>query len=452
VPARRLSVAVAVIVLALISSTPRARANGRFPQAQAILTVPGGDGSTVFLRATFGLLLSRDAGASWRWLCERALGYEGAWDPPIAVTRDGRLWVGLARGLVSTLDGCTVEPSDELAGEQITDLTVGPDLETVWALTGAPDKRGAVWRRARRPGVGGWEQRGLLPEGIHPMTLEVAPSMPSRVYVTAQPYGSVRGWLWTSRDGGQSFTVAKNELAHTGPLFIAAVDPRNASRVVLRHLHTTGSAVLVTVDGGRTFKETLSMDSAMFGFARSEDGATLYAGSGLAADGLFRSTDGGEHFARVSNHGVLCLHAGPSGRLYACENPFTLGAPAIAVSADEGRTVTSLAAFADVKGAVRCGADAGGALCAAAWPETFAQLLAPRAGSDGGPPLSAPPPSDAGALGAGAPPPARRSCGCALVGRSAPDRAALSAGAIPLALWARTRRRRRRSGPREDAG
>ncbi|MBA3780037.1 MAG: pseudouridine-5'-phosphate glycosidase [Chloroflexi bacterium] len=57
--------------------------------------MPSSDGSTIFLRATFGILVSRDAGKTWQWICERALGYEGSWDPPIAVTRDGRLWVGL---------------------------------------------------------------------------------------------------------------------------------------------------------------------------------------------------------------------------------------------------------------------------------------------------------------------------------------------------------------------
>ncbi len=417
-----------------------ARANGRFPQAQAILTVPSGDGSTVFLRTTFGILLSRDAGASWRWICERTLGYGGTWDPPIAVTRDGRLWVGLERGLVSTIDGCAVETSAELDGEQLVDLTTDAKGETLWALTGAPDKRGAVWGRLTSPGSV-WTKLGLLPDDIHPMTLEVAPSNPSTMYVTAQPYGTVRGWLWRSDDGGKTFRVAKNDLAHTGPLFIAVVDSKDANRVVLRHLHTTGSTVLVTTDSGKTFRETLSMETAMFGFTKGADGKTLYAGSGRPADGIFRSTDRGEHFERVSNHGVLCLHDAPGGRLFICENPFTLGGSAIAVSLDRGRTVSSLATFADVRGPVACAAAP--SLCEGAWPETLAQFLPREAGPP--PATSAAPSRTSDAGGPVAAVAARRSCLCDAVGAptTAPERGwVIAGGGLPLLAWTRMRRRR----------
>ena len=439
--------------LALVCSTRDARANGRFPLAQAFESVPGGDGSTIFLRTTFGILVSRDAGGSWQWICERALGYDGSWDPPIAVTRDGRLWVGLERGLVSTVDGCQVDTAHELDGEQVKDLTVDPKGETLWALTGAPDKAGAIWRRAPPrgdagaaggSGAGTWQRMGMLPANINPMTLEIAPSKPSRIYVSGQPYGTVRGWLWRSDDGGKTITGAANELAHDGPFFIAAVDPKDPNRVLLRHLHTTGSTVLVTSDAGKTFKEVLSMDSAMFGFAKSADGVTYYAGSGLAQDGIFRSGDRGEHFERVSNHGVLCLHDA-SDRLFVCENPTTLGGPAIGLSRHRGASVTTIATFGDVRGPVACSAeggaalDAGGGLCAAAWPETRIAVL-PRA----------PRVVDAGAAGAEAgtaveAPPARRStCGCEVVGIAEKplDHAWLTTGLLPLVVWGRARSRR----------
>lgn len=450
--------------LVLVCSTRTAHANGRFPQAQAIETVPGGDGSTVFLRATFGVLLSRDAGKTWRWICERALGYEGTWDPPIAVTRDGRLWVGLERGLSSTLDGCTVDTSAELAGEQVKDLTIDPRGETLWALTGAPDKRGAIWRRSITDGgTGTWQRMGLLPEDVNPMTLEVAPSRPSRIYVTGQPYRTVRGQLFRSDDGGKTLTGAANDLAHTGPFFIAAVDARDPDRVLVRHLHTTGSTVVLTTDAGKTFKEVLAMPSAMFGFAKSPDGLAYFAGSGLPEDGIFRSTDRGEHFERVSNHGVLCLHAAASGALFVCENPFTLGGPGIGLSIDRGKTVTPIARFVDVQGPVACEGDAAAGLCADAWPETLASFLPgdagaasawagdagkrPRSRGDGGTRPGGGKDGDGGTQpDAGL---ARRStCGCIVVGapesahRSAPDPVWLIAGLFPLLVWGRARRRR----------
>jgi hypothetical protein len=450
----RRSFAVAIIIVALISST-RAHANGRFPTAQAIETVPGSDGSTVFLRATFGVLVSRDAGKTWRWICERALGYDGQWDPPIAVTRDGRLWLGLERGLVSTLDGCTLDTASELTGEQVKDLTVDARGETLWVLTGAPDKRGAVWRRSILDAGSPWQRMGLLPEDIHPMTIEVAPSSSPaapRLYVSGQPYGTVRGGLFRSDDGGKTFTGGKNDLAHTGPFFIAAVDPKDPNRVLVRHLHTAGSTVLLTADGGKTLKEVLAMDSAMFGFAKSADGVTYFAGSGLAKDGIFRSTDRGEHFERVSNHGVLCLHSAPKGALFICENPFTLGGTGIGMSADQGKSIVPLAAFAEVKGPISCdpsqGPDAAAGLCADAWPETLASFVPPpdagaRRSRDGGTRSN----RDGGRNDGGAEPepapPRRSACGCVAVGASEtpPDRAWLTAGLLPLVMWGRARRR-----------
>jgi hypothetical protein len=292
---------------------------------------------------------------------------------------------------------------------------------------------------------------GELPENINPMTIEVAPSRSSRIYVTGQPYGTVRGWLWKSDDGGKTITGTKNGLANTGPFFIAAVDPKDPNRVLLRHLHTTGSTVLVTPDGGKTFKEVLSMESAMFGFAKSPDGLTYFAGSGLPEHGLYRSTDRGEHFERVANHGVLCLHDAPGGRLFACENPATLGGPGIALSTDRGRTVSTIATFADIQGPVSCegtdaaiGPDAAGGLCADAWPEMRASVLPRDAGvrarRDGGT-------IDSG-LDAGStidPAPARRStCGCVVVGdsKTTADLAWLTTGLLPLVVWGRARRRR----------
>ena len=397
------------------------------------MTVPGSDGSTVFLRATFGILVSRDGGKTWRWICERALGYTGTWDPPVAVTRDGRLWVGLERGLSSTLDGCQVERVTELAGETIKDLTTDPKGETLWALTGAPDRRGAVWRRGA---AGKWERIGLVPEGINPMTLEVAPSRLSRIYVSGQPFETIRGRLLRSDDGGKTFASGKNDLEGEGPFFIADVDPKDPDRVLVRHLHTTGSDVLLTTDGGKTLKNVLTMKSAMFGFAKSADGSTYWAGSGLPEHGIFQSKDRGAHFEHVSNNGVLCLHAASNGRLFVCENPLTPGAPAVAVSTDQGKTLIPLAMFSDVQGPLSCG-DGGPNLCAEAWPETRALLAPPP------PPPLPPPASDAGS-DARDRAPKKSMCGCKVVGASerAPDHHWLTTGLLPLFVWGFARRRR----------
>lgn len=392
----------------------------------------------MFLRTTWGILVSRDAGKHWRWICERALGYEGQWDPPIGVTHDGRLWVGLEDGVVSTTDGCDVERSPEMDGQTLKDFTVDPKGETLWAITAKADTKPAVWRRA--PG-GKFEKQGEGPLDVNFMTIEVAPSKPSRVYVTGQPYGTIRGWLFVSDDGGKTIRGGKNDLPTDGPFFIAAVDPKDANRVVMRRLHTTGSDVVVTKDGGKTFEVTLTMQSGMLGFAKTPDGKTYWAGSGLAEHGIFESRDRGDHWRLVSNHGVICMHWAPGGRLFACENPFTLGAPAIALSTDEGKTVTPIATFADVEGPVTCanGRDAGAAICAGAWSETRAQILPRDAGAAGD--AGRRDGHDAGDAAPPSPPP-KRACGCRVVGaKGAADHAWLMAGLVPLFAWGRARKR-----------
>jgi len=424
---------------ALISIIGSARANGRFPEAQLIESVPG-DPSTLFLRATFGVLVSHDAGKRWHWMCERALGYDGQWDPPVAATRDGRLWVGLEDGLVSTRDGCDLEAAAELDGHTVKDLTTDPKGETLWAITGAPGKKSFVWRRS--PGKRFERLAGMDETNV--MTIEVAPSNPSRVYVSGQPYSTIRGQIFRSNDGGATFTTATNDLAADGPFFIGSVDPKDPNRLLVRHLHAKGSDVVLTRDGGKTFENVLSMTSAMFGFAKTAEGSTYWAGSGLPEHGIFRSTDRGEHFERVSNNGVLCLHAAAPDALFVCQNALTPGAPAIAVSHDRGKTITPLARFADIEGPVACSTpDARASLCAGTWPETKALLTPVLDGgaADAGRPRrrKAPATHDA-AEGEGASPPARSKCGCEVVGvpSPAPDLRWLIAGVGPLVLRVRS--------------
>lgn len=465
-----------IVGAASLSTTEVAHANGRFPKAQVVATVPGSDGSTVFLRTTFGILVSRDGGKSFRWICERNLGYGGQWDPPIAVTRDGRLWVGLEDGLAVTKDGCAASKVPELAGETVRDLTTDPRGDTLWVITGMPGKPSHVFRKK---GDGPWERlpgKGL--EDVNVMTIEVAPSNPAHVYVSGQPYDTIRGRLYRSEDDGRTFRGAANDLPAQGPFFIAAIDPKSDRHVVLRHLHTTGSDVLVTSDGGQTFHGTLSMQSAMFGFAKSPDGKTLWAGSGLPEHGISRSTDFGEHWERIAEHGVLCLHAPPAPKdvLFACENTLALGASAVARSADRGATWTSLGPFSDVLGPVACaraadaGAlpDGGSPLCGdAAWEEVRSFVMPRPDDVDGG--KDEPRPAlDAGATratDAGTSPtsPPSRACACDVVGGTRERSGSMDLlltilGAVALGARASARRAHgsctvhRRRGRRREGG
>ncbi|HVJ91877.1 MAG TPA: hypothetical protein VM580_18885, partial [Labilithrix sp.] len=138
----------------------------------------------------------------------------------------------------------------------------------------------------------------------------------------------------------------------------------------------------------------------------------------------------------------LCLHSAAPDALFVCENALTEGAPAIAVSRDQGKTVTGLARFADIEGPVTCSTpDARVNLCSGSWPETKA-LFSPA-------PDAAPPPSrrrsrrDAGADASktdSTASPRRSTCGCDVVGRDVPalDLRWLIPGIFPLIVRARS--------------
>lgn len=431
-PRRLVSLLALLTLLAGYTPTP-AFANGRFPRAQQITSVPG-DGQRLFLRATFGILFSKDGGASWRWVCEQALGFTGAWDPPIAATKDGRLYVGLTDGLRSTVDGCSFTDATELHGELVSDLS--SDGAGVWAATSTPQKPAFLWRKR---GAEPFRRVGTGVTGFYFDTLDASLSRPSRLYVTGVETGKpVGAHLFRSDDGGVTLTELHPKLPTAGRLFLAAVDPKDDKRILVRQLSEQGSDLLLSTDAGESFVTALHMKGAMFGFARSSDGTTVWAGSGDAEDGLYRSTDRGATFTQVAKTTIFCLHRAADA-LLTCSNPFTDGGYAIGASTDEGATVRPIAQFADIAGPVPCDGGAGEKCQGNEWRVMHATLTTPTSS----PSASVAPPGDAspGPPDAGSVPDAgaRTSrCGCTVVGQ--PGGFPLAALLVPVLMLARRRR------------
>src|SRR5579871_5837182 len=101
----REAVAAAAIAALLLADVP-ASANGRYPAYNELLVSPG-DPDFIVLRATFGVVLSHDRGASWTWLCEEALGLDPSAeeDPSLAVSGSNALVAGIYGGLEVSPDG-----------------------------------------------------------------------------------------------------------------------------------------------------------------------------------------------------------------------------------------------------------------------------------------------------------------------------------------------------------
>jgi hypothetical protein len=467
-------IAAALCVCGVLSAKSAA-ANGRYPAStQVVFSGDPADPGLVVVRATYGLLVSGDGGATWRWVCEGALGVPSVSveDPSIAVTAGDALVVGLFEGLevsraasggVAPVPGCSFGcVAGPLAGQSIVDLaTVASAPHSVLAMSstyvfddaGHASLDTRVWESA--DDGAGFAQRGpAFDPGVEVTTLDVAARDPQRLYVTGtRGFGAARtASLFVSADGGGTWTErplpfdSETEVS----VYIGAIDPADADRVYLRS--SGASRLLVTSDAGRSFRVPLALTGQMLGFALSADGAKVYAGS--VEDGLLVATgdaDGGLAFHKTSSIHVQCL-ATRGAELWACSDEasgFYVGA-----SIDDGASFASRLPLGVLPGPFRCPPDAEGpASCGAAGGEStcsgdaFDTVCASIAGcaSDAGAGKEGGAPGlGASGLTADASAEAIRtrvpSCGCSML----PASGSREVGAACVIAAAALRRRRRR--------
>jgi hypothetical protein len=438
----RASLAALLVGLLALASAPAARANGRFPRAQHIVVGPGAASYTIALRATFGLVVSDDGGATFRFLCEEAFEYLDGYDPSLALGADAALLVGTRDGLMVLRDRCSPRRQRDLAQHEVRDLATDPSGRVVLAALASPGST-PLARVARSDDGGASFTLPLVGlEGVRLETVEVAPSDPSRVYATGTV--DARDVFFRSDDGGTTFRATAASFAGATGAFISGVDPRRPGVVYVRARVGASpgdagaqdqTALLRSDDGGEHFTEIARTVGPMAGFALSDDGRRVWIGGPDPRDGLLRSDDGGA-FARVNATPVDCLryHA---GALYACGVYQLGGAMGESVllwrSTDEGATLRPLARFADIRPPPMC--PAGTILhdiCPLRWSSVLARLSPER---DAGPRDTG---ADAGsAMGGGM---GGGMCGCAAPGRA---RTGL-AGVLVAVMAALLRRRGRR--------
>lgn len=384
---------VVLILAAGLGASSAAWANGRFPRADQLVATPGRPEQLV-LRTTFGLLVSRDAGASWEWICEEAIGITRQEDPAVAVLAGGRLLAGLSNGLAQASEPFCAWQFAPLSSAplELVDLTVRP-LEPGSAVALAWEKTDANAFGYRSLFFGtsdagaSWQSYGT---GIDPsvlvLTLDVAASDPHRLYASGIRPAARTAALFVSTDDGHSWAErpAPFESPREQGLYIAAVDPNAPERVYLRSSGPSSSRLLVTDDAGLSFVELFSGRS-LLGFALSPDASEIFVGG--PEDGLWWASRDERVFEQRSSLPVLCLMS-LANLLYACSNEqlgFALGA-----SSDGGRQFSARLHLSEVGGPVACAPETSGGVCAAAWPAISERLGIPAqappsgAGGDGG--------------------------------------------------------------------
>lgn len=366
-----LGLGVAAASVALWASPP-ALANGRYPSAGQIL-VDAADPRRIVIRATYGVLITSDGGERWSWICEEAIGYSGFEDPMMVITGDGSMLAGLSRGLSATHDhGCRWELAQGgLTQRNIVDVSIDRADPTSAILLGSSVLAGdeiltQVWESKDNGRT--WAQAGVdLPSSFIGVTLDSAPSDPRRLYVSGRWNGpTFQGALQRSDDRGktwESFDIPGSDDRNLP--YLGAVDPGDANTVYVRVDGDGSDVLLVSKDGGATWREVFRAAS-LVGFALSPDGATIAAGSDL--DGLWIAPTTTLEFTQVGRLGVRCLTWTPQG-LFACADElvdrFTAG-----VSVDGGETFSPLMTLDRLCGtAPACGSESvTGQTCDALWP------------------------------------------------------------------------------------
>ncbi len=373
----------------LVTTAPEARANGRFPASNHI-AFASHDPNVVLLRVTFGLLLSKDRGNTFHWICEQSIGFSGTEDPMYAMTPSGVLLGTTFQGLsTSRTGGCGWSfTGGELAGRVFVDLATKPaDHGTLVVLASTfarEDDAGSslfastIWETQDEGAT--FQRVGAdLDPTLIPYTLDLAKSDSNRIYVSAvrpNADGSRSGRLLVSTNHGSSWSEEAIALApEEQSVYIAGVDPNDAERVYLRTWidESKPSRLLVREPSasGPAYRVLVNAKGPLLGFALSPDGSRVYVGG--PKDGILAASTTDFTFAERSTIEVQCLAASRDG-LWVCSNErFGLIA---GLSKDEGASFETRVRLCDVEGPpAECGADTPtGGQCGPLWLEQKARL------------------------------------------------------------------------------
>jgi len=435
------------VVLALVLATSVAHANGRPPLTNGIFFQKG-DPHSLYVRTTFGLLISHDDGCTFDWVCEQNIGYGGMFDPKYAIATDGTLFATTFTGLrVSHDGGCSFTNTGPATW--IDALDIGPTGE-VWIGTAESGQPNDVYSSTNNGGE--FVSKGMQSPSIWWKSVKVAPSNAQRVYIAGYQVAGA------AADGGQLPPTAHvlrsdDDGAHWTPspltgvmyastpiVYVDAVDPTNPDVVYLTSLGANppnGDRLYRSSDGAMTWTEVLATTDPIRDVV-IRDAQTVIAATELG--GSFMSTNAGISFSAMNAPPQLeCLGQAPDGSLIGCGANWEPDFMSVAKSGDGGQTWQKVWRFVEIHGPLQCpdGTAEHDTCELGYWPNLATQFGAtgPTCGSNAG--RGTWPPTDMGS--AGDPPPVKhKSGGCCDAGEGAPI-GALWAFAFVLLL----RRRRR---------
>ncbi len=381
-----------LVCLLVVSSLP-ALANGRYPAAAQLVRNPN-DPAHLIVQTTYGFLQSDDTGATWHWICEVAVGYDGQEDPFIGILANGNILAATSQGLSLSPDrGCgwqKIANPEYLGRLAAIDLIVDPqDPKHAIVVNQAADvvhhqltvthDNGATWSPLSE----------ALPNFAQGLTLEFAPSRLSRIYVSARSGPDHdQHVLLRSDDGGLTWAELPFHPTMTDaagvPLpadqtqvlgtYIGAVDPHEPDTVWLRVRRSFNpDQIWRSQDGGQTWQLAFqSPKGKLFGFALSPDGKQVAVGATNPQPGMWRASTADLKFTHLNDMTTSCLKWLDTG-LYACADEL-LDGMTVGLSTDAGAHFTALHHRSDLTPLTCADTSRTGLLCGKLWPLVAYQL------------------------------------------------------------------------------
>ena len=355
---------------ALAALAGGAGANGRPPGTSTINFRPGHE-QDILAGMSFGVTVSHDGGATWHWMCEKAVKYGGMYDPDYVYNPTGAVFATTFDGSLEMRNGCTFDATPfgtkffstiaqgpdgalYMAAAQSANLPADPGDAKIYKST----DNGMTFPTSANPGmVNDWWS-----------SLEVAPSDPSRVYLAG--YRIINGVtahvMFKSTNGGTSFaplsltglTLNLNSridvvgISHTNPdlLFI---------RVSYQNPNAISDGIYRSTDGGGSWTKVLDKNDEIAFVVRAN--GDLVAGT--RNSGTFQSTaaSSGDVWTAVANapH-INCLVENAAGEVWACTQNFGAGQTpsdqAGIMKSTDLVTWTKVLHYQDIQGPVECAA------------------------------------------------------------------------------------------------
>jgi hypothetical protein len=342
-----------------------------------------GSDQEIVVGTDFGMLRSRDGGATWRWFCAQAVRYAGQFAPRYAVSSTGAVFATTFDGAAVMRDGCSFDATP-VGTTFVASLAISPSgaVHLASSSGGVPGDvkiytstdDGVTFPTTADPGMAAdwWE------------SIVVAPSNAQRVYLSGYRFNGQQKehLLFWSDDGAASFLSLATTAFVTSvnsKIDIVGVDPTDANRVYATVDYTNGNSgvdLYRSDDAGTSWTKILTMDSKMAFVARAN--GEIVAATKLEVAKV--SKDRGATWAPIgcALH-ISCLAENAAGELWACTHNYSDGTPSDGFGLMKTIDLvvwTGVLSFEDVAGPASCPS---GTIetdtCEGQWPALQSNLL-----------------------------------------------------------------------------